>query len=452
VTPGSLSPEEVRRLVDPVLQLSGADGVEVVTTSSNTGLTRYANSEIIQNTVQQTVRAYIRIAVGARFASASTNRLEPEHLRATAMRALESAKQSEEDPDFPGLPDPEEVGRPDAVLRLDEATAEATPEMRADAVAAILQVANDCAGAGIYETSSHSVSVQSSTGVDCFDTYSRCVVSLLAEKDGATGYREAFSNRFQDVDVEAVARAAVDKMRSSVNATETPVGTYEVVLEPCAVALLLEYLSYIGMGAKQVIDGESFLSSRGGEMVADPAISVVDDVRHPLSVGIGFDLEGVPRAKAAVIDEGRAIGPVTDLRTSRILGSHLTGHYSGSNEFGPYASNLVMSSGEESQEELISKVDDGLLITRWHYVNVLDRPTALMTGMTRDGTWRIEKGEVTTPVHNLRFTQSILGAFESSLGVGRDLEAYAPDYGSFGSQVAPSLRCGEFGFTSTTSH
>jgi predicted Zn-dependent protease len=112
----------------------------------------------------------------------------------------------------------------------------------------------------------------------------------------------------------------------------------------------------------------------------------------------------------------------------------------------------VLEPGDESLEDLIAGVDDGLLVTRFHYVNVLDRPSTLLTGMTRDGTFRINKGEVGGAVHNFRFAHSVLEALRSTSGVGRDLDAFAPDYGSFGCTVAPALRVEDFNFASTTTH
>ena len=113
---------------------------------------------------------------------------------------------------------------------------------------------------------------------------------------------------------------------------------------------------------------------------------------------------------------------------------------------------MVLEAGDRSDEELIREVDEGLLVTRFHYVNVLDRPETLLTGMTRDGTFRISGGEIAEPVHNFRFTQSVLKALASVEGVGRGLQAFAPEFGSFGSTVAPALAVGEFRFTSRTSH
>ena len=291
-----------------------------------------------------------------------------------------------------------------------------------------------------------------SNGVDCFDSYTRAVATALVDDGEATGWGEASSHAIADLDWEAVGRLGADKAAAGHDAGDATPGDYEVVLEPPAVAVLLDYLSYVGFGAKQVIDGESFLATRTGSEVAAPSVTIADDAWHPRSVGIGFDFEGVPRRRVAVIDRGVAREPVTDLRTAAQTGSSPSGHHSGSNEFGPYASNIVLDVGDQTYEDLVGGVQDGLLVTRFHYVNVLDRPSTLLTGMTRDGTFRIRDGAVAEPVRNLRFSQSVLETLATVTGIGRDLSAFAPDFSSFGSTVAPAVRVGRFRFSSGTSH
>ena len=443
---------EARRAAESILDYPGADDVEVVVTGSRTGVTRFAVSEIIQNTVRNEIRAYIRVVTGKQVATTVTTQLDPDHMKRAAASALEAAQKSRPDEDWPGLPAPDVVGRAEGCWRYDDSTAAATPDARAGRVVRLLAAADTANVAGIFETSSHSFSVLSSAGMDCSDAHTRCVTSCLVDTGEATGWGEASSDRLDEVDAEAAARRALEKAKRGVGATDASAGHYQVVLEPAAVATLLEYLSYSGMGAKQFIDGESFLTGKLGEQLSAPTITLADDVWHDSSVGIGFDFEGVPKKRVAVIDRGTATGPVTDWRTSRKLGMEPTGHNSGSTEFGPYASHLVLEGGGESLDELIAGVDEGLLVTRFHYVNVLDRPTTLLTGMTRDGTFRINHGEVTEPVHNFRFAHSVLDALRATSGVGRDLAAFAPDYGSFGCTVAPALRVDDFNFASTTSH
>lgn len=446
-----LSHEAAQAAAETVLDLPGADGVEVVLAGSVIGLTRFAISQIIQNTVRSELKAYVRVAVGDRAAGASTNQLDREHMVRAANMALEAARSSPPDDDFPGLPDPG-VGQAEGVGRWDEDTATRSPGARAQEVGRLLDVAATDNVAGIYETSAHSYSVISSSGINCHDAFSRCVTTCLVDNGEATGWAEASSHAAGSVDVEEVARRAAHKANTGRGAVDAEPGSYEVVLEPSAVAMLLDFLSYTGFGAKQVIEGESFLSTRAGEMVAPDSVTVADDVYDELSVGLGFDLEGVPKKRVAVIDHGRATGPVTDLRTSRKLGADLTGHGSGSAEFGPYAANVTLAAGDQSMDDLVGGVEDGFLVTRFHYVNVLDRPTAYLTGMTRDGVFRIRSGEVAEPVHNFRFAQSALDALSAVTGVGRDRAAFAPDYGSFGSTVAPPLRVSDFRFASRTSH
>jgi predicted Zn-dependent protease len=316
----------------------------------------------------------------------------------------------------------------------------------------LLRTANTSNAAGIFETSAHSFGVINSRGIDCWDRFTRCVTTCLVDEEGGTGWGEASSHAIADVDVEGAARRAADKARDGKNPVAAEPGDYEVVLEPAATAMLVEYLSYMGFGAKQVLDGESFLTSLTGERVAAKDITIADDVYDPLSVGIGFDFEGVPKRTVSVIDKGHAVAPVTDLRTAPKLDLAPSGHFSGSVEFGPHASNVVLRPGVRSRDELISDVKDGVLVTRFHYVNLLDRPATLLTGMTRDGTFRIRGGEIAEPVNNFRFSQSVLDALSSTVGVGSDVAAFAPDFGSFGSNAAPSLRIEGFRFASTTSH
>ena len=447
-----LDRDELRAAAGYVLDHPGADGVEVLFTGSASGLTRFANSEIIQNTHREEIRAFVRVHSNNRVASASTNQLDADHMRAAAASALEAAGASLPDPDFPGLASPDSVGRPEGLFRWDGSTAATTPSQRAEAVRGILSVTRGGNTSGIYETGAYAYSVINSEGVDCFDAYTRCTTTCLVDRGGATGWGEDSSYASGEVDHIAAARRSSEKSLAGADPQSAEPGKYEVVLEASAVAMMIDYLSYSGCGAKQVIEGDSFLATKAGEVVAEPRVTVTDEASHPCSVGIGFDFEGVPRKTVRIIDDGVAKQPVTDLRTARQLGTTSTGHSSGSAEYGPYASNPVLLGGNETLDELISEVSSGFLVTRFHYVNILDRPSTLLTGMTRDGTFRIEKGEVTTPVHNFRFSNSVLDMLANAEGIGREVASFPPDFGAFGSTAAPPLRVSEFTFSSTTSH
>ncbi|MEA2435000.1 MAG: PmbA protein [Actinomycetota bacterium] len=449
---GPLDPDDARKAAGPVLDLPGADDVEVVVAGSNTGLTRYANSEIIQNTLRNEVRVYVRVTTDKRVATSTTNQLDADHVRKAAETALLAARASRPDDEFPGVADPKEVGKPKPVYRWDEATANSGPDKRAEAVRTILGATKGCSAAGVYETSAHSFSVVNSRGVDCHDAYTRCVTTCLADSGDGTGWGESSSHAAAQVDPESIARTAQTKATAPHATGDVEPGSYQVVLEPAAMAMLVDFLSYMGFGAKSMIEGESFLSSKLDQAVAASMVTISDDVRNPLSVGLGFDLEGVPKQKVDVIESGIAKRPVTDLKTAAKLKTKSTGHASGSSEFGPYASNVVLAPGESSTEELIAGIESGFLVTRFHYVNVLDRPATLLTGMTRDGTFAVRNGELAGAVHNFRFAQSVLDCLAAIEAIGSEPRAFAPDYGSFGSTVAPAVRVSAFNFASTTSH
>lgn len=426
--------------------------IEVTIAASNTGLTRYAGSKVIQNIVRQEKRLYVRAAVDSRTASATTTQVDDTSMRRTVERAIAAAKVLPPDDDFPGFADPAKVGRARGLFRWDETTARVSAGERARAVKEMLRAAGAMNAAGVVESSAHAYAVFSSSGIDCYDAFTKATASCLVDTGESSGWGEGCSHALGTIDLEDVARRAASKAVMARGATDAAPGTYEVVLEPTAVATLLEYLAWVGFGAKQLIEGDSFLATHAGDVVAAPAVTVADDTEHALSLGIGFDFEGVPKERVPVVDNGRATRPVTDLRTGRLLGLPSSGHFSGSNEYGPYASNLVLEAGTASSEDLVGGVSDGLLVTRFHYVNVLERPSTLLTGMTRDGTFRIRSGEIAEPIHNLRFTQGALEALRSVVAVGADLVTSMPEFSALGSTVAPALRVGAFNFSSTTSH
>lgn len=444
--------DDARKEASGALEATEADGVEIVFMGSRTGVTRYAGGEITQNVDRDDVRAYVRVDVGRRVASVSTNQISADRLADAAARAVNAARASMPDEDFPGLPDPDETSRPVPLMRWDDATAAAPAASRAARVEEIVRSLDGKSAAGIFETSSHAVAVLSSRGVECFDAFTRCAVTCLVEDGPATGWGEASSHEASAVDAGSVVATAAEKAARGRRRGTIEPGERAVLLEPAAVAGLIDYLAYAGFGAKQVLEKESFLAHRAGGHVAAESVSILDDAGHPQSIGIGFDFEGVPRRPVRVIDHGVARGPVTDRRTGRRLGVASTGHFSGSDEAGPLPFNLVMEPGDAGPDDLLGSVSDGLLVTRFHYINVLDRPETLLTGMTRDGTFRIRGGEIAEAVPNLRFTQAVLDALRGVRRLGRDAVAFAPEYGAFGSTVTPAAAVDTFRFSTLTTH
>ncbi|MEA2532844.1 MAG: PmbA protein [Actinomycetota bacterium] len=444
--------ERALELAEKALAVDGADEVEVTLYSESGGLTRFADSIIHQHTERSDAQIKIRVVTGKRSASASTNRLDDAAIAQTGRRALEMACLSPPDYLFPGLPGDfgaSLVTPSQEAERFDEATAAATPGWRADRVAEAVLSAGDRPAAGFFSTSADEVALTNTNGVRRHATFTVAAFTCMLRSGDGTAHHESAAGRAGDIPVVAITEDLARWADRGRGAGDVEPGTYPVVLMPLAVGEMVEILAYMGFGAKDVLNGESFFVDRQGDAVASPIMSIVDDVAHPRSLGAAFDLEGVWRQRVAVIDRGVANQPVYDTRTAAEAGTTTTGHASGSQEYGPYPANLHIVPGDQTSEELVAGVERGLLVRRFWYVNVVNQRETVLTGMTRDGLFLIEDGAVTKPVHNLRFTQSVLDGLSGCSGVGADLACLSSGGGSL---LAPALRLDAFNFTSATSH
>ena len=274
---------------------------------------------------------------------------------------------------------------------------------------------------------------------------------VVTGPDGGSGFAEVFGRRLDAVDPAAVGRRAADKAVRSASPRAIEPGEYEVVLEPNAVSTLVGFLAYIGFGGRALTEGRSCLSGKEGQRVADPRITIYDDALSPETIGLPFDFEGTPRRRVDLIRDGVFLDGVYDRRTAKQAGKETTGHaLPPPNPEGPFPLNLFMAPGDAGLEEMVAATRRGLLVTRFHYSNIVNPVESSITGMTRDGTWLIEDGEVRHPVVNLRFTQSILEALSAVSMVGRDTELASEFF--FSASRVPALKIDRFRFTSRSDH
>ena len=228
-----------------------------------------------------------------------------------------------------------------------------------------------------------------------------------------------------------------------------PLGKYRVLLEPEAVAELLTWLGYLGFGAKQFAEHTSFLCGRMGDAITGSAITITDDALEPSTLVQPFDFEGVPKRRVPLIERGVATGLVYDTQYGRVYDTPSTGHASSPDATeGPSPSHLCMAPGEATYDTMVRALDRGLIVTRFHYVNgFLDPRNTLMTGLTRDGTFLVERGKIVAPVGNLRFTERILAAFGRTVMLSRDRRLIADPAQDVGGFVAPAMLIDGFTFT-----
>ena len=409
-------------LAERAVKAAEGDEADVSVHVESSGFARFAASAVHQPTLIRDETVTFRVVRDGRIGCATTNRTDDEGLAAAARHAAEAADSAPVDPSFPGLQEPAPV--PD-VAGYDEATATLTPEDQADAAAEAIAGASEFGLYGYYTSGVTEIAVASTTGLAVSQSTTDASVLALAASDDASGYAEATSWRAGDLDPAAVAREAAEKASRTRGATQIEPQTFRAVLEPYAISELLFYFGFTSLNALALLEGRSYLSGRLGEKLFDESFTVADDGLDPVNYPKAFDMEGVPKQRVSMVEEGVARDVVWDRRTAKQAGDgHVsTGHALAppAQAFGPIPFNLSMAAGDAaSVDELAERVGDGIYVTRLHYLGVVDPREGIITGMTRDGTFRIEDGKVTTPVVNLRFTTSFPALAAGLLGLTQD--------------------------------
>ena len=423
-----------------VLDMVGARAeAEVTATAGHSALTRFANSAIHQNVAEDRSFVRLRAVAGGRLAASTTTGVDPDALRRLVDATLEAAAVRPPDPGWPGPTPPAVVADLD---RHDAETQRASPDRRADVVAAFVGADLGLAGAGYCESGGYEVAFANSAGQRAGGRVSRASIDGIHRTATSDGLGWQAATRLAELDGAAAGEMAAAKARAGADPVELPPGRYEVVLEPAAVADVVNFLIG-GFSARTHAEGRSFV--RLGEAQLDPRIALRDDAAAPGTLGLGFDAEGTPKRGVDLVVGGVSAGLYHDRRTARAAGVASTGHaVPGGESLGPVASNAVLSPGERSPEELVGSVDRGLLVSDLWYTRVLDPKTQVVTGLTRNGTFLVEGGEVVRAVRNLRFTQSYLEALGPGrvLGVGSDLRLRESGH------LVPSVHLASWHFTS----
>lgn len=437
----------VRELVQKILGYSRAAQTEVLFLGVESALTRFANNHIHQNVAESNHELRVRAVVGKRTGVASTNQLDDESLRRVTEQALEIAQLQPENPEFHSLPSPLPLS---SAPTYSPQTAQFTPEERARRVGIIVQLAKErgLESAGAFSTDTSYIAVANSLGIFAYEprTDAECHAVVMADAQGS-GYTQRCSIDAATIDFEEMAREAVEKAEHSRNPVACPVGEYPVVLDTYATAELLQNLAFMGMSALAVKEERSFMNGQTGKQLVSPLVTLRDDAYDPLGQACSFDYEGVPKQRVTIFGRGIAREVVYDSFTAYLAGVQNTGHaLPAPNSEGPLPLNLIMEAGESSLQDLLRGIEHGIYVTRFHYTNPVHPVKTLLTGMTRDGTFLIEHGELGQPVKNFRFTQSILDALRGVQAVGseaRQWREYVP-------VVAPAVRLESFNFTGVT--
>ncbi len=419
---------------------------------------RFSNGRIHEPHFDVSRSFSLRVADGGRLGIATATDASSEGISRLVTSARALARVAPVEKQFRGFP--KATGGPPRPVAFSKPTATISPEEATRIAETIIAAANAAAPgariAGVVNVGCERLRVVNSTGLDRSTSVSAAQASVLVDRPErdppVSGWSEGAHWNARRLDPERLGREAAERVARTPPVSVGP-GTYRVVLSGMAVSELLAFLGLLGFAGHGEEEGWSCLRRRRGKRVAPAGVTLVDDPRSPVGIPRAIDYEGTPTRRTSLIDHGIASGPVTDLVTAGRLGTKLTGHAPPPEapwgDWGPYPSHLVLDPGSATQEELVREARRGLLVTRFHYVRVVDPGKGTLTGMTRDGTYRIERGEVVEPVRNLRFTESVLTALRGLELLGRDARTYSDERG--GSSVfAPPALLRSFRFTSAT--
>lgn len=462
-----LTRDQAADIFNRITKASSADEVEVLFSGGRFALTRFANNTIHQNVEDENHVVSVRTAFGGRTARATTNKFDDDSLRRVVESSEALAKVQHPDPDLLPMPDSREAaGEPSASTqpapsRYFEQTAAITPQLRADGVKQIVDVAQKrkLTTAGIFSSSDSVEGIFNSRGLSKWHTQTLAEISITMLGANSSGWQKANSPDVANLDPLRMAEIAAQKAIDSAQPAEIPAGKYTVILEPSAALDIVGsmFWDYSGMA---ILDQRSFLNGRIGSQLFGENITFWDDVTHPLQAGSPFDGEGMRRQRVPLVENGvvkRVVyARATAARMQRseykdkVGPIEATGHgFPLPNEMGEMPVNIVFATPQNPQTlaQMISSTERGVLVTRLWYIREVDPYEKIVTGMTRDGTFLIENGRVKQGVRNFRFNQSLVQMLSN-------VEAMSVPVRSCGEEsfdmVAPAMKIRDFNFTEVT--
>ena len=463
-----LTKEQSADIFDRIRRFSSADEVEAIFTGSRFALTRFANNTIHQNVEEENSIVSIRTNFAGRTARATTNQFDDESLRRAVTASEKLARVQVADPDLLPMPTAEEADSEDPLAdkivrarRFFEETAAIAPADRAEVVKRIVSVAgkHKLTTAGICSNSESRDGIFNSRGLANWHHQTMAEISITMLADDSSGWQKSNSPDVANLDPVRLAETAAQKAVESAHPREIAPGKYTVILEPAAVLDIVGFMFWDFSGVA-ILDQRSFLNDRIGTKLFGENINIWDDAAHPLQAGSPFDGEGMRRQRVQLVENGVVKRVVYARATPQKMKNseyaakvgpiEPTGHgFPLPNEMGEMPMNIVFGASEDpgSVEKMIALTERGVLVTRLWYIREVDPYEKIVTGMTRDGTFLVEKGKVQCGVRNFRFNQSLISMLSNVEAMSAPVRACGEE--SF-DMVVPATKVREFNFTEAT--
>ncbi len=433
--------EEAQKLLQKVLSYSKAEECEITLSGSDSGNIRYARNSVSTSGEVNRLSLSVSSSFGKKTGNASIDEFDEASLQKVVQRSEELAQLAPENPEHMPLLGPQTFA--DSITYVPE-TAAITPDTRAAAVGKSIQVSRDAGlqAAGYLENTTGFEAVMNSKGLFAYNKATDVIFSITTRNEEGTGsgYAARGYNDVTRLDTLSATKVATAKATGSIGARAIEPGKYTVILEPVAVAYLLESM-FFGLDARSADEGRSFMSKPGGgnrlgDQLMDPKVNIYTDPFNPDLPSSTWNREGQPIVKRSWIEGG----VVKNLTYSRYWAQKK------GVDAVPGPSNIIMTGGTDTLEAMIKSTEKGILVSRLWYIRMVDPQTLLLTGLTRDGTFYIENGEVKFPVKNFRFNESPVIMLNNVEALGKPERTISVE--SYRSYLVPPIKARDFTFSS----
>ena len=445
----SYSLDEVKTVTDKVLNMAKADAVEVEFSGGERSATRYANSTITANLTEHDQEVTITVRYGQKSASTTVHQFDDDSLKRAIAEAQSLAKQRPDNPELMPLVKP-----PQNYVAVDAALPAAVNFGAAERARMVKQSIDICekkgvVGAGYIPKLHWTDARANSEGLFAYHRYAEASLILTCRTPDATGSGWAGTTGMKDVtaiDAAAITETAATKALTSRKTRALEPGTYTVILEPRPAARFLS-LMLQSLTARPAEEGQSFMSGaeRGATKLGQ---KVFGD-----NVTIRSDIGNTVLRQTPIGPDGLAAAPVTWIEKGVVKNLAYDRFWANKQGKAPTpatpAMSLVMDGGDQTIDQMIKSTRRGLLISFFWYIRVVDAQTLLNTGMTRDGTFLIENGEIVGPVQNFRWNDGPARGFNNITALGRPLPMHVGEaYDNPGTALVPPMRIEDFRMTS----
>jgi predicted Zn-dependent protease len=442
--------DDVKAITDKVMNMASADAVEVEFSGGERSATRYANSNVTANMVQFDRNVSVTIHLGARSASASTREFDDASLRRMVDEARKRAEEARENKDaLPLIEGPQDYVSVDAVL---PAAVNFGPAERAQMVRQSLDVCQkkNVIGSGYIPKVHQTTCSANSKGLFAYYQYAEASFILTCRTPDGGGSGWAGLTGVKDVsrlNAIELTEVAADKAVRSQKPRAIEPGRYTVILEPRANARFLSLM--MGLFNARTVEGpvgnyftgKERGASKLGEKVFSEAFTLKSDVGNPILRQSPIGPDGMAARPVTWIEQGVLENLFYDRTWARRQKKDPT----------PASTNmsLVMEGTNMTIDEMVKTTKRGLLVTFFWYIRGVDQASLLNTGMTRDGLFLIENGEIAGPVQNFRWNMSPIVGYNNITAVGEPVPIHTGEsYDGPGTALVPPVRIEDFFMTS----